>query len=134
MNFEYHSFKVEPYLEHGIQPVFVLKSMEPACTYHTLTDPATGESSVTSPNSEVVRIPVFGLVTSVPENADDLTRQTKHGSLLVGMGLETAIKFISCLNTSKPISRVVVIMSTNCHELEENKYRAYFGVTVEIKQ
>ena len=134
MKSEYHSFEVEPYLEHGIQPVFAFKEMAPACNYHTLSNPATGEAAVTSPNSDGVRIPVFGLVTEVPSNADEVTQQTTHGSLLVGMGMEVAIKFISRLQTNKPISRVVVIMATNCHELENKRYRAYFGVTVEVEK
>lgn len=132
MKFEYHAFEVEKYLERGIQPVFALKAMEPACSYHTLTNPDTGESAVTSPNSEVVRIPVFGLVTEVPAGADEITKQTTHGSLLAGMGMEVAIKFISRLELKKPISRVVVIMATNCHELENKRYRAYFGVALEV--
>jgi len=134
MKFEYHSFEVEKYLEHGIQPIFALKDMVPGCSYHTLTDPATGEFATTSPNSDVVRVPVFGLVTEVPSGADEVTQQTTHGSLLVGMGMEVAIKFISRLQTKKPISRVVVIMATNCHELENKRYRAYFGVTVEVEK
>jgi len=48
------------------------------------------------------------------------------------MGMEVAIKFISRLALRKPISRVVVVMATNCHELESKRYRAYFGVTLEV--
>jgi len=132
MRFEYHAFEVEQYLEHGVQPVFALKDMESACSYYTLTNATTGEAAITSPNSDVVRIPVFGLVTEAPAGADEITKQTTHGSLLVGMGMEVAIKFISRLTLKKPISRVVVIMATNCHELENKRYRAYFGVTLEV--
>lgn len=132
MKFEYHSFEVEPYLEQGVQPVFTFREMAPACNYYTLSNPDTGESSVTSPNSDGVRIPVFGFVTEVSREADEVTKQTTHGSLLVGMGMEVAIKFISRLALRKPISRVVVVMATNCHELENKRYRAYFGVTLEV--
>jgi hypothetical protein len=132
MQFEYHSFEVESYLKQGIQPVFMLSPLDKTAKYHTLTNPETGEVTITTGISDAVRIPVFALVTSEPSN--DLSfKKLTHGSLLTGLGFEIATKFVTKL-TGGTIERVIVILATNCHELANHRYRAYLGVTVEIKE
>lgn len=140
MKFEWHSFKVEPYLEKGIQPEFMYKGINPGCEYCTIADPSTGEFTVTSTGggSEAVRIPVFAVVAdgNVQPNPTyqaegEFTQSTGHGSLLTCTGLEVAAKFIQQIG-ARHINKIVVVMATNCHELENNRYRAYFGITAEV--
>ena len=128
MKFEWHSFEVEPYLEKGIQPEFMYKDLNPSSEYCTLSDPAAGEYVLTSTagGSEAVRIPVFALI------ADGSTQPTSHGSLLTGLGIETASTYINRIAKQYKVHKIIVIMATNCHELENNRYRAYFGITAEV--
>jgi hypothetical protein len=132
MKFEYHTFEVEPYLAAGNQPSFTMKGVSAASKYYTLIDPGSMKYSLTASQSEGVRIPVFAVATSPeveqPEDVRDLT----VGSMLFAMGLENAMRFIENLNLTLPIGRVVVVLATNCHELSGGRYRAYFGITVEV--
>jgi hypothetical protein len=130
MKFEYHAFRVEPYLQRGVQPVFALPEMEPAATYYTLTDPGTGACSVTTNSSDAVRIPVFALSTAAPPDLSQLT----HGSLLTTVGLEVAIRLLSQLRLQDAITRVIVILATNCHHLAGDRYRTYFGISIETRK
>lgn len=132
MKFEYHAFVVEPYLQRRIQPVFALSDLTPASVYYTLTDPATGEYSITTSNSEAVRIPVFGVSTAAPPTID--LQQLTHGSLLTSVGFEVAMRFLDRLRLKEEIDRVVVVLATNCHQLINNRYRTYFGISVETRK
>ena len=132
MQFEYHSFEVEPYLKQGTQPVFMLSTLNKTAKYYTLTNPETGEATLTTGISDAVRIPVFALITAEPNN--DLSfKKLTHGSLLTGLGIETATKFVAKL-TGGTVERVIVILATNCHELANHRYRTYLGITVEMKE
>tara|TARA_R110000824_G_scaffold68478_1_gene177083 strand:+ start:1305 stop:1745 length:441 start_codon:yes stop_codon:yes gene_type:complete len=144
MKFEWHSFKVEPYLEKGIQPEFMYKGINPSCEYCTMADPSTGKFTVTSTGggSEAVRIPVFAVIADGNVQPSPTYQAegepTSHGSLLTCTGLEVASKLMQQLQArfdnyfARHINKIVVVMATNCHELENNRYRAYFGITVEV--
>lgn len=132
MRFEYHAFAVEPFLQRGVQPIFALSSLAPASVYYTLTDPATGEYSVTTNNSEAVRIPVFGISTAAPSDSE--LSQLTHGSLLTSVGLEVAMKMLNQLQLKAAIERVVVVLATNCHQLAGNRYRTYVGISIETRK
>ncbi len=131
MRFEYHSFEVEPFLKQGIQPVFMFNGLNKTAQYYTLTDPNTGELTLTTGISDAVRVPVFALITAAL-GEDDSLKQLTHGSLLLNVGIETAMKFMTKLNNSK-INRVIVVVATNCHELPNSRYRAYVGLTAEVE-
>lgn len=131
MQFEYHAFDVAPYLESSTQPSFALPGLIPAATYYTLTNPDTGAYSMIRGGAEVVRIPVFGVATQPPD-PNSTMRAAGHGSLLVALGLELALKFTNQLQLTQPISRVVVLVATRCHTLPEARYRAYLGLALEV--
>jgi hypothetical protein len=131
MQFEYHSFEVEPYLKQGNQPVFMLSELNKTSKYYTLTDPTTGNATLTTGISDAVRIPIFALITAEP-NEDLNFKKLTHGSLLTGLGIETAMKFTAKLNGGI-IEKVIVILATNCHELTNHRYRAYLGISVELR-
>lgn len=133
MRFEYHAFEVAPYLRAGVQPSFVLADPDFNHVYYTLTDPDTGKFSKTTSNSEVVRIPVFGVKTNSVEHDMVLTKLS-HGSLLTTVGLEVATRFMAMVPKRNEISRVVVVIADACHELPDQRYRAYFGITMEIQK
>ena len=132
MKFEYHTFSVEEYLTAGTQPSFTMKGVSPASKYYTLVDPDNMEYSLTASHSEGVRVPVFAVATAreieQPENIRNLT----VGSMLFAMGLENAMRFLENLNLTRSVERVIVALATNCHELSGGRYRAYFGMTVEV--
>ena len=131
MKIEYHTLVVEPYLESGQQPVFVVKGVQTTRSYYTLTDPQSMGHSVTLNRSDGVRVPVFAVSTVSPQGggATPLT----HGSSLFAMGLENAIRFMDSLRLSKPIERAIIVMGTNCHETADGSFRAYFGITLEVQ-
>lgn len=132
MRFEYHVFTVEPFLQRGVQPVFALSSPTPNAVYYTLTDPETGGYAITTSNSEAVRIPVFGISTAAP--VDTSLSQLTHGSLLTSVGIEVALKFFNQLRLVTAINRVVVVLATNCHQLANNRYRTYVGISIETRK
>lgn len=133
MRFEYHAFDVEPYLNRGAQPSFVLPDLSPGMAYCTLADPATGAHAVTTRNSDAVRIPVFGISTAAPDTDPDLARLS-HGSLLTSVGIEVASRFLAGIEARDAIERVIVILATNCHALTGARYRTYFGLAAEIRR
>jgi hypothetical protein len=110
-----------------------MKGLEPTARYYTLVDPTKMEHAVTTSVSDGVRVPVFAVATPAISEQAKTVRDLTHGSLLFAMGLENAIRFMDKLKLSKPVERVIVVLATNCHELAGNRYRAYFGITVEIK-
>lgn len=136
MKFEYFTFEVEPYLQSGNQPSFVFNDVQPARDYYTLTNPNSSEMTMTltTNSSEGVRIPVHAVATSFPDQQSEEVKLLGHGSLLFAMGMEHAFKAVNELNLKKPIERVVIVMATNCHELAGQRYRAYFGLTIETSK
>ena len=132
MEFEYHTFEVESFLESGQQPSFTMKNLKPTGKYVTLVNPETMEVSLTTSNSEGVRVPVFAVVTQAPEQQAENVRNLNHGSLLVAMGMENAMRFVSQIDNRTTIEKVVIVMATNCHQLQGGRYRAYFGITAEV--
>ena len=132
MRFEYHSFVVEPFLKQGNQPVFMFSDLNKTSKYYTLSDPDKSIVTLTTGISDAVRIPVFALVTADPGD-DAQLKQLTHGSLLLGVGLETSAKFFASLPPGN-INRIIVVVATNCHELTNSRYRAYLGMTAEMEE
>ena len=133
MKFEYHAFEVEPYLQKEMQPVFTMRGIKPTAKYYTLVDLKEMKYALTTSLSDGVRVPVFAVATGEDRNKDINVKQLTHGSLLFAMGMENATMFIDKLQLNKPISRVITILATNCHALTNNRFRAYFGITVEVE-
>jgi len=128
MEFEYHPFDVEPYLQQKVQPIFLISNPQPATKYYTLTNPVTGEFSVTTCNSDAIRVPVFGIATKPTTSAmQDMT----HGSLLTSAGLEIAMQFMQQLPARTAVTRLQVFIANNCHELPDGSFRTYFGFVAE---
>lgn len=134
MQFEYFTFEVEPYLQSGNQPSFVWRDVKPSCNYHTLTDLEKVETTLTTNNSDGVRIPVHAVATSPPEEQSQHVKQLGHGSLLFAMGMEHAMRAIRSVDADQVIERVILVIATNCHELTGQRYRAYFGLSIETRK
>jgi hypothetical protein len=132
MKIEYHTFDVEPWLASKRQPSFTVKGVEHTSKYYTLTDLERMQYSVTTSVSEGVRVPVFGVSTSAPQEQPENVRELGHGSMLFAMGMENALQFLDSLILKSPVSRAVIVIATNCHALENSRYRAYFGITLEV--
>ncbi len=128
MKFEYHAFEVEPFLAEKVQPLFTLAPALGA-TYYTLSDPSTGSYSITTSNSDIVRIPVFGIST---EPGTGVLSKLTHGSLLTSIGIEVAMQLMNKLNLQSPIERVIILLATNCHQLLAGRYRSYVGISIEV--
>jgi hypothetical protein len=131
MKFEYHTFEVESYLRSGQQPSFTMKGVEPTSKYYTLVDPTSMRHALTTSASDGVRVPVFAVTTAPVQ--DEKVRGLTHGSLLFAAGLENAMRFMYELKLNKPIEKAIVVLATNCHELSGDRYRAYFGITLEVQ-
>lgn len=132
MKIEYHTFDVEPWLASGKQPSFMVRGVEHTSRYFTLTNLDGMKYSITTSVSEGVRVPVFAAATSAPQEQPENVRELGHGSMLFAMGLENALQFLDSLQLKKPVARAVIVIATNCHALENDRYRAYFGITLEV--
>lgn len=132
MKFEYFTFEVESFLQNGNQPSFVWKDVMPSRKYHTLTDAAKSVLTMTTNNSNGVRIPVHAVATSFPDEQPEGVKLLSHGSLLFAMGIEHALKAAAQLDRLT-IERAIIVLATNCHELAGQRYRAYFGLTFETE-
>jgi len=132
MKIEYHTFDVEPWLRDKRQPAFTIKGVEHTSKYYTLTDLNKMEYAVTTSASEGVRVPVFAVATSQPEVQAENVRELSHGSLLFAMGMENALRFLDSLKLKSQVDRAVIVIATDCHALEDDRYRAYFGITLEV--
>jgi hypothetical protein len=133
MKFEYHSFAVEPYLDKKLQPTFVLKDLNASSKYHTVSsmDPVT--FSVVKPGgiNAGLNLRVFPIASANREEHDEDERNLSSGSILFALGLESALKVLSELKLNGTVSKVVIVLATNCHELEGGRCRAYFGIAIE---
>ena len=128
MEFEYRPFDVEPYLQQKVQPIFLISKPKPATKYYTLTNPATGEYSITTRNSDAIRVPVFGVAAKATvESMQNMT----HGSLLTAAGLEVAMKFMQHLPARTTVTRLQVFIANSCHKLPDGSFRTYFGFVAE---
>jgi len=134
MKFEYHSFEVEPYLQKGVRPGFLLKDLNQGAIYYTVSDMEPVEFSVNKGGngSEGTNLKIFPIASSNRSDHDDAEQLLSHGSILFALGLETAMKILEEFKIDKPITKVIVALATNCHELEGGRYRAYFGMSIEV--
>jgi hypothetical protein len=133
MKIEYHTFDVEPWLKVKQQPIFTIKGTGATSQYYTLIDPTSMEHALTTSLSEGVRVPVFAVATTLAQHQDANGQTLGHGSLLFAMGMENTLHFVNKLQLRKPINRAIIAIATNCHALAGDRYRAYFGITLEVE-
>jgi hypothetical protein len=126
MQFEYVSVKVEPFLKTKQQPVIGWDGMKPKHTYYVLQQPEDGGFALATTNSQIARVPVFALTTN-PDVESDLSAN----SGLMAVLLETTLKFVAAICPMKTPTRAIVLLGTNCHEVN-GRYRGYLGLVIEI--
>lgn len=133
MKFEYHSFDVEPYLQSGVQPSFLLKDLSTASRYHVVSgmDPVKFSVSKAGGVNEGLNIRVFPIASANRSEQDSDEKHLSHGSVLFALGLESALKILNEIECKGTITKAVIVLATNCHELEGGRYRAYFGMAIE---
>jgi hypothetical protein len=133
MKIEYHTFDVASWLLLKKQPTFVLRGFRQTSRCYTLTDPAKMSHSVTTGVSDGVRVPVFAMSTLSPQDQPTDVQGLTHGSLLLALGMENALRFLDSLQLKSKVSRAVIALATDCHDLGAGRYRAYFGITLEVE-
>lgn len=133
MKFEYHSFNVEPYLQQNTRPAFVLKELNASSRYHVVSDMDPVSFSIGKPggSNAGLNIKVFPIASAKRTDHDSDEQQLSHGSILFALGLESASKILNELECRGTISKVIIVLATNCHELDGGRYRAYFGMAIE---
>jgi len=136
MKFEYYVFDATPYLQSQVQPSFVFRGVRPGYRYCVLTDAADGSHSVATANSDGVRVSVFGIATPPQKETTEGSEAgltLTHGSLLVASALEVSAAFFEKLPSRESIERLIITLAHECHRLDEQRSRAYFGLVAELK-
>jgi len=47
--------------------------------------------------------------------------------------VENSLQFLNSLSLKRQVDRAIIVIATNCHALSGGRYRAYFGIALEVE-